>query len=359
MNTKYKIFHLKILYIFFISLSLIIFFFSTTKVEGKAFDIDNIEISKPFEMRFDKNKVIDEGFRKAFSELVLLIVNSSDQKKISKTKLSEIKGMVETFSIKEEKFINEIYFVNLGVSFSKKKVFNYLEKKNIFPSIPINKKILFIPIIIDENKKDLLLFSNNKFFEEWNNFSKSYHLIEYILPTEDLEDLNLIKSKYETIEQYDFKEITNKYNLKDSIIVIFFKNKKELRVLTRISLSDNTILKNKSFSNSDISNIKQLENIINDLKIDYEDYWKNFNQINTSIRLTLNIKIKSSDNSKIENFEKVLNNNDLIYNYFITKFNTDFIHYQIIFNATPNKFLKGMKNNNYSFNTQNKIWILK
>ena len=62
--------------------------------------------------------------------------------------------MIESFSIKEEKFIDEIYYVNLGVSFNKKKIFSYLEKKNIFPSIPIKKKFLFIPIIIDESKKD-------------------------------------------------------------------------------------------------------------------------------------------------------------------------------------------------------------
>ena len=75
MITKYKISHSKFLYIFFIFLSLIIFFFSTTKVEGKAFEINNIEISKPFEISFDKNSVIDEGFRKAFSELISLILN--------------------------------------------------------------------------------------------------------------------------------------------------------------------------------------------------------------------------------------------------------------------------------------------
>ena len=92
-------------------------------------------------MDFDKSRVIDKGFNKAFLELISLIVNSSDQKKIRQTKLNEIKGMVETFSIKEEKFINEIYYVNLGVSFNKKKVFKYLEEKNIFPSIPIKKKI--------------------------------------------------------------------------------------------------------------------------------------------------------------------------------------------------------------------------
>ena len=96
-----KFFHLKFLYIFFIFLSLNIFFFSTVKSEEKTFDIDNIEISRPFEIDFDKNDVIDEGFKKAFFELISLIVKSSDKKKINLIKKNEIKGMVEKFSIKE------------------------------------------------------------------------------------------------------------------------------------------------------------------------------------------------------------------------------------------------------------------
>ena len=78
---NYKKIHSKFLYIFFVFLSLLIFFFSTEKLEAKSFEIDNIEISKPFEIKFDKNKVIDEGFEKAFLELMLLIVSSTDQKK--------------------------------------------------------------------------------------------------------------------------------------------------------------------------------------------------------------------------------------------------------------------------------------
>ena len=83
MLTK-NIYYTKNLYNFFLFLSLTLFFFSTAKVQVKAFDINNVEISKPFEINFNKNKVIDEGFRKAFDELIYLIVNSSDQKKITK-----------------------------------------------------------------------------------------------------------------------------------------------------------------------------------------------------------------------------------------------------------------------------------
>ncbi len=351
--------HSKNLYIFFLFLSLVLFFFSTDKVHAKSFNIKNIEVSKPFEINFDKNKVIDEGFIKAFSELISLITVSSDHKIIKKIKLNQIRGMIESFSIKEEKFINEIYYVNLGVTFNKKKIFNLLEKKNIFPSIPLKKNFLFIPIIIEENKENLLVFSNNKFYDEWNNYSESFYLIEYILPTEDLEDLNLIKKQYDVIEQYDFKEITNKYYLNDSIIALIFLNQKNIRILSRITVNEKVVLVNQSFSNIDINDTDQLSTITKSLKIMYEDYWKNFNQINTSIKLPIYIKVNVKDNSNLSRLENTLDEDNLIYDYFISKFNKDFMYYQIIYNGTPEIFLKSMDKQNFNFNTQNKTWVLK
>jgi len=95
------------------------------------------------------------------------------------------------------------------------------------------------------------------------------------------------------------------------------------------------------------------------LKLIYEDNWKKSNRINTSLKLNLDIKIKNLDYSKISNFEEILNNNDLIYNYYISKFDKDFTEYKIVFNGTPDTFLKNMNDKNYSFNTENRVWVLK
>ena len=359
MKINNKNIHSKFLYIFFIFLSLILFFFSTVNLSAKAFNINNIEISKPFEIKFDKNEVINDGFKRAFFELISSIVKSTDQIKINNVELNEIKGMIESFTIKEEKFIDDVYYVNLGVSFNKKKIFSFLEYKNIFPSALSKKKFLFLPIIIDEKEDDLLIFSKNKIFDNCNNTNETFHLIDYILLTEDLEDINLIKDKYEFIEEYDFKEITDKYFLNDSIIALFFKSKNDVRVLSRIKIKDDINIKNQSFKNIDLNDNIQSIKIINDLKIIYEDYWKNMNQINTSIKLPITIKASNLDNLKIANFEKILNKTDLIYNFSVSKFDRDFIYYQIIFNGTPNIFLKTMGENKFFFNTQNKIWSLK
>ena len=171
--------------------------------------------------------------------------------------------------------------------------------------------------------------------------------------------MSLLKQKFELIEQYDFEEIINKYDLDDYIITLVFKSEKEIRVLSRVSLKKNVILNNQSFSNMDLNNSEQIEIMIQDLKVIYEDYWKSINQVNTSIKLPINLKVSSLNNSKILKFEKILSEIDFIYNYHITKFDRDFTYYQVIFNGTPDNFLKTMKKNNFNFNTQNSIWSLK
>ena len=100
--------------------------------------------------------------------------------------------MVETFSIQEEKFVNQVYYLTLGVSFNKKN-FQLFRKKNIYPSQIKDKKFLFIPIIVDEKADDLIIFSKNPIFNNWNSNIQSHETIKYLLPSEDLEDLSLIK----------------------------------------------------------------------------------------------------------------------------------------------------------------------
>ena len=51
-------YYIKHLYIFFYS-SFNNIFFSTEAVKAKSFEINDIEISQPFEINFDKNEVID------------------------------------------------------------------------------------------------------------------------------------------------------------------------------------------------------------------------------------------------------------------------------------------------------------
>ena len=266
--------------------------------------------------------------------------------------------MIETFSIEEEKFIDEIYYLSLNVSFNKKEIFSLLEGKNIFPSLPITKNVFFIPIIVDENKDEILMFSESNLFNKWNSNTEKYHLLNYVLPTEDLEDFNLIKRNSKNLENYDFKEIIQKYNLEDYIITIIFINDDETRVLNKISFNEIIDLKNLSLKNVSLKSDIEIKEFIKSLKASFENYWKAKNEINTSIKLPLSISI-NNNNSKISEFEEILTNIDLVYDFHIFKFDNKNSIYKIIFNGSPDYFLKIMNNKNYQFDTQNQVWIIK
>ena len=94
-NFKYIIF--KKLYIHFCFLALLNIFFSTDNIHAKTFSIDDIEISTSFEINFDKNKIIDDGFINAFDQLIFSIVQTKDQEKLKDTSLKLIKGTTFQF----------------------------------------------------------------------------------------------------------------------------------------------------------------------------------------------------------------------------------------------------------------------
>ena len=356
-NFKYLIF--KKLYIHFFFLALLNVFFLTDNIQAKTLSISDIEISTPFEINFSKNEIIDEGFIQAFNQLILSIAQTKDQKKLKDISLNLIKGMIETFSIKEEKFIDDIYYLTLNVSFNKKKVFNLLESKNVFPSLPIKKKVFFIPIILDETKDEILIFSESDLFNNWNANIKKYHLLEYVLPAEDLEDFNLIKRNSKNLENYNFKEIIQKYNLEDYIITIIFKNDETIRILNKINFNKKMNLKNLRLKNLNLNDDKEIEEFTKNLKTIFENYWKSKNEINTSVKLSLTISINNDDNSKVSEFEKILTSINLIYDFYIFKFNNKNNIYKIIFNGSPDRFIKIMNDKNYEIDTQNQIWSLK
>ena len=359
MQNILKIIRLKKLYIIFITYVLFIIFFFTTFLNANTFKVSDIEISEPFELNFNKNKVIDNGFRAAFINLITMITTSKDREKVINTPLKQIKSMIDSFTISNEKFINSEYSAKFEVSFNKKNILKFLEIKNIFPSIPIRNKVLLVPILVDLDTNNIFLFTKNIFYQKWNLENKNYHLLNYILPNEDLEDLNSIQENLKTIEDYEFTGLIKKYDLNDYIISIIFKSKNELKVLSKIYLNNSLKINNQIFRNININDKDHINIVLKKLKITYENYWKENNKINTSIKLPLTISINSKDYSKIQNLEENLNNLDLVSSYYILKFNNNNIFYRIIYNGSPKVFINDMKKKNIEFDRDNNIWMVK
>ena len=354
-----KLLRLQKVYIFFISFVLFIIIFSTSFSHANTFKVSDIEISSPFELNFKKSKVIDDGFKISFLNLLSMITTSGDKDKIKNTPLRIINSMIDSFTISDEKFINNEYFAKLETTFNKKKILTFLEKKNIFPSMPIRNKVLLIPILVDTDSESIYLFNDNIFYQKWNNEKKNYHLLDYLLPTEDLEDLNKIQEMYSSIENYDFTNLVKKYDLKDYIITIIFTNKNEIKILSKINLNNTLIIDNQKFAKIDLKNEKNFKVVLDDLKIIYENYWKKNNEINTSIKLPLTLSISSKDYKKILRLERAFTSIDLISDFYILKFNSQKTYYKIIYNGSPKTFFNDMNKKYFDLKKENNIWTIR
>ncbi|MDA9106377.1 hypothetical protein N9J74_02535 [Candidatus Pelagibacter sp.] len=334
-------------------------FFSTTYSNANAFKVSAIEISSPFELNFEKNAVIDKGFQISFFDLISMITTSEDRKKIKNVPIKVIKRMIDSFTISDEKFINNEYFANLETTFNKKKILEFLEGRNIFPSIPERNKVLLLPIIIETKDNSIYLFNDNIFYEKWNEKKNSYDLLDYLLPSEDIEDLIELQKMSKDIETYDFSNFINKYDITDSIILIINKEGGNIRTLSKINLNNNLKLENKNYSKVDILNSNDFSNIVKSLKQIYEDQWKKNNEINTSIKLPITISINSKKTKKIIELERALDSIDLVAGFNIFKFNSESIQYKLTYNGTPNIFLNDMRKNNLELEMKNNIWTIK
>ena len=353
LKKKNKIdFIIYILFLFFI-----IFFtkFSTSIANANTYKISDLEISKPYDNNFNKDTVIDEAFEKAFEQIILKIT-TLDKNNISRLRnLKTIYSLIESFSIIDEKFIDNKYISKFEVEFNKKQLFNYLEKKNIFPSIPTEKNLLLIPLLINNQTNKVYMFSENNFYLNWNKFNKKHHLLSYILPNEDIEDINIIKKNISNIEEYDFNEIISKYIIEDYIILILFQNNNSYNALIKANLNNKKIILNKKFVWKEGQTI---ENIIDNLKLEFENQWKKLNIINISIKLPITLSVDSKNYSLSQKLEKKLYELDLVSSYHIDSFNNEKILYKIIYNSTPDKFINEFANSNIKLNTSNSVWSI-
>ena len=123
----------------------------------------------------------------------------------------------------------------------------------------------------------------------------------------------------------------------------------------KINLNEKLIIQNKKFI---LNENQSLENIINSLKLEFENQWKYLNIINTSIKLPITLSLKSKDYKLAQELEKKLYNLDLVSSYYIDSFSNEKIIYKIIYNNSPDKFINEFKDGNIKLNTSTTIWSI-
>ena len=97
-----------------------------------SFVVNNLLIEKQYDKKFTRDKVYNLAFKKAFNEIMLKIVSTGNQNKISDIKINTIKSLIDSFNIYDEKFIENKYTAKVDVTFNKKKYTYVFRKKKYF-----------------------------------------------------------------------------------------------------------------------------------------------------------------------------------------------------------------------------------
>ena len=249
------------LYIFFVFLAFNFTEFSTNIATAKTFIISNIEVEEKYNVNFNKLKIIDRGFKKAFNDLSQMILERKDLDIINDTPIEDIKKIVENFTILNEKFINQKYENIMEVEFNRKKLIKFLNSKNITLSLPRNIDVFFIPVFVDLENNSFNYLNNNIFVKNWESINENYFQINYNLPNEDVEDYLIIKNNLKNIENYNFQKILKKYNFENYIIMIIFKRINEIKFYSKIKFEDKLVVLNGKLMN----NVQQMKIEVNNL----------------------------------------------------------------------------------------------
>ena len=293
----------------FVILFLILLFFSKSPnvfAYNSLFTVDNIEVGGPIKSINNREKYLNFAFKKGYSKLIKSIIKREDQKELLSTDLNKIKSFISSYKIIEEKNTKDNYSLKINLFFDRRSIEKFLINKNIAYSEMRKFDMLIYPIFIVGS--ELQLITKNKFYEEWNKIKTSDN-VNFILPLQNIDDINFIRNNLENLEEIDLSNLVKSYNIKNSTIVILRFDKKKLDVFLKSNLSGVKKYKKIDFKLDSLDNETVREDIISNLKSYTVELWKEENLIDiaTPSYLTLNFEIKNQDSFKriIENIKKI------------------------------------------------------
>tara|TARA_B100000214_G_scaffold328628_1_gene267874 strand:- start:2477 stop:3526 length:1050 start_codon:yes stop_codon:yes gene_type:complete len=300
-----------------IILSLIILFFTKTQnlfSSTDTFTVDNIEVIGTINDQNYKNRQLETAFRKGFEKLILNIVKKEDQKELLSTDLKTIKLLLSNYRIVEENTQGNKYKLITDITFDRNIVSQFLFKKNISYAEVKKLEIIIYPILISNS--ELSMFSKNKFFEEWNE-NEDFENINFVLPVEDVEDIDFIKKNLSVLEEIDLNRIVDNYEIRNSAILIFRYDNKKLNAFMKTNLEGVKKAKKINFEKEELENKESRNNIIKNAKYYINELWKEENLIDISVPSYLVVNTKIKDSSSLEKIIKTMKKISLIENYIV------------------------------------------
>ena len=323
---------------FFVILTITIFLLvlpSESFSEENVFIIDNVEVEGEMDLDFSREKYINKAFLDSFQILTSKILLAKDLNKISNIKLKEIKNLINSFQVLEERYQKDKYRAVFKIFYNDIKVKKLLGQKNISFSQPKNISAVFFPILVLND--EIQDFNDSFFYKQWTTVKIKNELINFILPLEDLDDISKIQEMKNKIEELNVDDLVNKYNIKNYVFTLIVHQNERLNVYLKTNFNNNKVSKNLLYELDNIENQSKLNFILKDLKIQITDIWKEANVINLSIPLSIRVKFRHLNLKKLDKLESTFYKISIIENYSLEEFNINNSFFKIYYYGNPKK----------------------
>ena len=335
---------------------ILIVFFKTGNLlsDNNLFNVNNILLEKKDST--SSKFLADKAIKSGFDQLIKRILMKEDISKISDLDFNSIKELVTYYNIskKPEEDKNK---VNFRVSFDKDKIHNLFFKRGISYSDIEDKEFYILPIF--SNKNEIFIFSNNFFYENWNEINKN-DLIEFILPLENIEIIQNINQFKDNILNIDLTSLFKEYQNKNIAIVLIDKNIiNENKIYFKGRIQNKIVSKSLNIKKKNLENDELNKKIIFEIKDEIINLVKSRNLIDIRTPSFLNVKLNLNKKSNLVLLNSKIKNIDLIDNIFVQEFNKDYVNLKIKYLGKLDKMIDQLKKENIDLQLINDQWFIK
>ena len=338
---------------------ILVIFLKTGNVlsESTLFNVNNIEISG--NLSSNNEFFSNEAIKKGFDELINKVLQDKDKNKIKNLNSNQIKDLVLyyqildfTKDIKKNKVIKKF-----NIFFDKEKVHNLFYNLEISYSDIKQYEIIFLPLHKKNDK--LYVYNQNYFYENWNKIDKD-DLVEFILPLEKIEILQVINTYKDNLFDINIENIFREYSKKNFALVIIEENDLgRSKVFLKTNIMGKNINKSLMFKNIEKKRVNFYDDLIIVSKNEIVNLVKSQNLIDIRTPSFINIKFLISKKNNLVELDNRIKEIDLIENLYFLEINKKYALLKIKYLGKIGKIIDQLKEQNILLELNNDQWSLK
>ena len=179
-----------------------------------------------------------------------------------------------------------------NISFDKDKLHTLFYNTGLKYSDISQNELYLLPIFKKDNQ--LNIYTNNYFYENWNKKNKNT-VIEFILPIENIEVLQILNVNIENLYNVKISEIFTEYNNKNLALIIIEENNSKIeKIFLKTLLVGKKIDKSLKIDKKNLEQDQLYEKIIFQTKEEIVNLVKSQNLIDIRTPSFMNVKLMSS-----------------------------------------------------------------